>query len=382
MGVDVTLGLAFLAGFVSFISPCVLPLVPAYIGYMSGRVTQTVAAQVTVLPGGTAVATGPSLSARFSTFLHGLAFVIGFTLVFVVIGVITTAFLVRLRDVIGRLGGVVIIFFGLHFMGVIPVVFQRLRAEKPRWLDMGLTVGLALGASAILIWGITGQLNIAEPLLWDIAAWMPLVALICVGTLLALMFLGGAFTEPRAFIVKLTNTIEQGLYSDTRRQMDADGSSGLFGSFFMGIAFAAGWTPCIGPIFGTILNMAAVTGAVGQAVPLLIAYSLGLGIPFLVAALLLDSSQGILRRLNRHMRKIKLASGTLLVLIGLLVASGQMQSFSAQLAVQFADISYRVEACVAYMGQGQIAVSDFFTCAGGGIDLKALEGEVWLGSGA
>lgn len=372
MEVDVTIGLAFLAGFVSFISPCVLPLVPAYIGYMSARVTNTVAAQVTV-GGGTAAMTRPTAATRFSTFLHGLAFVTGFTIVFVLVGIITTAFLLQVTDVLARIGGLVIIFFGLHFMGIMPSLFERVRAEKSRAADMAIVLGLALGGTLILVWGIVGSRGFNNPaLLWELSPWMPVVAGILVVMLWVMMFLGGAFTEPHTFLVKLTNTIEQGLYSDTRRQMTAEGSNGLLGSGFMGVAFAAGWTPCIGPIFAAILNMAAVTGEIGRAVPLLVAYSLGLGFPFLMAALLLDSTQGFLRRLNRHMRQIKIASGALLIFIGVLMATERMQTLSQDLARQFADFSYRVEECVAGMGQGQISPGQFFDCAGGTIEIDPL----------
>jgi cytochrome c-type biogenesis protein len=110
--------------------------------------------------------------------------------------------------------------------------------------------------------------------------------------------------------------------------------------------FAAGWTPCIGPVYGTILTVAAQTGNVNQAVPLLTIYSLGLGVPFLLMTLLLDSAQGLLRRLQRRMHTIELVSGAFLVLIGLLVASNQLQLLSQSLSTQFADVSYNLEESV------------------------------------
>src|SRR5690606_22122104 len=116
---DVTFGLAFLAGLVSFVSPCVLPLVPAYISYMGGRVTQTVAAQVgpqdvSMSSGGAAIALRTSqMAVRLSTLTHAVAFVFGFTLIFVLFGLflITALNAVVLSDVIGRIGGVIIVFF-------------------------------------------------------------------------------------------------------------------------------------------------------------------------------------------------------------------------------------------------------------------------------
>src|SRR3990172_9967107 len=136
MTTDVTLGLAFLAGLISFISPCVLPLVPAYIGYMGGRVTQQIAQQT---------ATGLQPRQRFGTLLHGVFFVLGFTLFFVLFGLLTTAAVSSLtslgvtesevRDGIARLGGSVVILFGLHVMGILNRVFgwllrQTLRLDR------------------------------------------------------------------------------------------------------------------------------------------------------------------------------------------------------------------------------------------------------------
>lgn len=388
MEVNVTIGLAFLAGLVSFISPCVLPLVPAYIGYMSGRMTTTVASasvgsQVAVKMDGTAaMALHPTVAMRFSTFLHGVAFVIGFTLVFVIVGVVFSAFVQNVSAIIARLGGVMIIFFGLHFMGVMPSIFRRVRAIESRAVHYALSIGLAVMGSAILLWGITGTVNIAEPILWELWPWMPIVALILVVTLLTLMFLGGAFTQPGLFLTKLTNTIDQALYADTRRDMgEMAGNRGLAGSLLMGVVFSAGWTPCIGPIYGSILNMSAVYGDVAQAVPFLVAYSLGLGMPFLLAALALDGAQGAVRRLSRHMRTIKVASGALLVFIGVLVASGEMQSLTAELGVRFADFSYRIEQCVTGWGEGTVYFNQLGDCVGGVIEFEQLR-DSNLGLGA
>ncbi|MBI5669054.1 MAG: redoxin domain-containing protein [Chloroflexi bacterium] len=355
---NLTLGLAFIAGLVSFISPCVLPLVPAYIGYMGGRVTTTVAAQVA---GRGQLAARPSASARFTTVLHGLAFVAGFTFVFVTIGLLSTAFVQQIGGqnislvtaMIGRLGGVVIIFFGLHFMGVLPQLFARLTAS-PRLLDSPLTsVAAALLGTALILWGFAGTL--LPPLTTTLATtagestsifWPTVLALIVLAIYLLWLFLGGAFTHPGAFWRQAVTALQTALYTDTRRQMDASGHQGLSGSAIMGVVFSAGWTPCIGPVYGAVLTLAANTGDVGRAGPLLAAYSLGLGIPFLLTALLLDSAQGLLRRLQRHMRKIELVSGGLLIFIGVLVATGTLQSLSQYLSNQFAEVSIQVEQSV------------------------------------
>ncbi|GIL12001.1 MAG: hypothetical protein BroJett038_07210 [Chloroflexota bacterium] len=355
---NLTLGLAFIAGLVSFISPCVLPLVPAYIGYMGGRVTNTVAAQVS---GSGQVAVRPGLGARFTTLLHGLAFVAGFTFVFVVIGLLSTAFVQQIggqninlvTGMIGRIGGVVIIFFGLHFMGVLPQMFARLLAN-PRALENPLVTPLvALGGAALILWGFTGALlppltTITPTTAGDITAvhWPTIIALAALAVFLLWLVLGGALVQPGAFWKKTILALQTALYTDTRRQMTASGKQGLSGSAIMGVVFSAGWTPCIGPVYGAVLTLAANTGDVVMAGPLLAAYSLGLGIPFLLTALLLDGAQGILRRLQRHMRKIELVSGALLILIGLLVATGTLQNLSQYLNAQFADVSIQVEESV------------------------------------
>src|SRR5262249_54197349 len=125
-------------GFLSFISPCVLPLVPAYIGYMGGRLTHTVAVRSAVGGGPAAARQQTPLRARFVTVLHGLAFVAGFTFIFVVLGLLTTAFIFQIgrqnvsiiESLIAHIGGVLIVFFGLHYMGILPTIFQRLLSRE------------------------------------------------------------------------------------------------------------------------------------------------------------------------------------------------------------------------------------------------------------
>lgn len=355
---NLTLGLAFIAGLVSFISPCVLPLVPAYIGYMGGRVTNTVSAQMT---GGGQLAARPALSARFTTVMHGLAFVAGFTFVFVAIGLFSTAFVQQVggqninlvTGIIGRIGGVVIIFFGLHFMGALSRMFAHLTAN-PRLLENPLfSPALALAGAALILWGFTGTLLPSLTTTFVTTAgettsihWPTVIALAALAAFLLWLVLGGAFTQSGAFWKRTLNTLEQALYTDTRRQMTASGSQGLSGSAIMGVVFSAGWTPCIGPVYGAVLTLAANTGDVVRAGPMLAAYSLGLGIPFLLTALLLDSAQGALRRIQRHMHRIELASGILLIVIGLMVASGTLQTLSQYLSTEFAEVSIQVEQSV------------------------------------
>jgi len=174
------------------------------------------------------------------------------------------------------------------------------------------------------------------------------------------LLLDGAFTNPREFWLNLFNRLEIALYADTRQQMAATGQTGFGGTALMGVVFAAGWTPCIGPIYGAILTLAANGGSVTQAGTMLLAYSLGLGIPFIGTALLLDSAQGMLRGLNQHMGTIKLASGVFLILIGFAVASGQLQRLSTVGAN--GTFAYNLEECFTGAVAGQVAWGDVVGC--------------------
>ena len=376
--------ITFIAGIVSFISPCVLPLVPAYIGYMGGRVTNTVAAQVAVNADGSAVATGRPASVRFSTFLHGVAFVAGFTFIFVLLGVLSTAVLQQfggrniVLDIIGRIGGIIIIFFGLHFMGIMPSLFLRIKNMDRENINttpfLLASITFAIAGGLLFMWGFAGTVTpwnpplFREPPTWSIIAGG-------VGGLatVTLMAMGGAFTQPVTFWNKTINTIERALYADTRREMVAKGDQGFGGSAIMGIVFAAGWTPCIGPMLGSAMTLAVSSGAdAARGGVLLAAYSLGLGIPFLLTALMLDSAQGILRKLQRQMRLIELVSGAFLVLIGILIATGQLQSLSLRFSNQFADVSTRIESCVVGFFEGDVPFNQVGGCLN---DDESVEGD-------
>ena len=211
---------AFVAGLFSFISPCVLPLVPVYLGYLSGSNLS-----------------GDASPNRWRVFTHALCFVGGFTLVIVVLlGLPTTLLgsaLLRYRDWIARAGGVVLILFGLHTMGVITIPF-----------------------------------------------------------------------------LNMSGRIEAG------RGM----KPGYLRSLLVGVTFAAGWTPCIGPLLGTVITLAFTEPT--RALGLLFAYALGLALPFLLTAALLARGIGWLKRLNRHMRAIEIASGVLMIGVGILLTLG------------------------------------------------------------
>ncbi len=368
--------IAAIAGFVSFISPCVLPLVPAYIGYMGGRMTHTVSAQVTMGADGTAQIRPTSFSMRFSTFLHGLAFVGGFTFIFVTLGILGTAFIQQIgstttvESIIGRVGGGLVMFFGLHFMGVLPSAFNWLR-KKSSILNSVVTSFVAAILFVMLIsWGFAGTVA-----LWDTSSyvqWTGMLALVIIAFALLGMVLGGAFNDPSAFWNKTLNMLDAVLYADTRRQMTSNGSQGLSGSAIMGVVFAAGWTPCIGPTLGLAMTLAANGGDIGQSAVLMTAYSLGLGIPFLMTALMLDSVQGWMRRLKSHMNMIKLVSGAFLVLIGFTIATGRLQDLSLRFSRQFGDLSVRVEECTVGALEGEIAWGQYRTCVDGDVDFYTL----------
>ncbi|MCS7283258.1 MAG: cytochrome c biogenesis protein CcdA [Anaerolineae bacterium] len=214
-----SLFLAALAGLASFLAPCVLPMVPAYIGYLSGRAVA-------------GVDTGLSGKERFATFLHALAFVAGFTAVFVALGAAAGGVGRLLRaDWVRWIGGLIMVFFGLTLMGA----------------------------------------------------------------------------------VKLP-----ALYTERRLHLRA-GRWGYFSSVLVGVSFAAGWTPCVGPVLGAILALGASQQTAGQAALLLTAYSLGLGIPFLLVGLAVDRLGMWLRRLHRYLHLIQVTTGAVILVFGVLL---------------------------------------------------------------
>lgn len=252
---NVTIPFAVLAGFFSFLSPCVLPLMPAYIGYLTAQAAHTVSGSMSpaaaVNSDGSAAAAPAMAPSRWLIVLHGLFFVLGFSVVFVLIGItagvlgqLSLAF-IQNRIWITRLGGLIVIILGLHMMGVIRIPF---------------------------------------------------------------------------------------LYYDTRNQELPKRELGLFGSSLMGFTFAAGWSPCIGPFLSSIWFLGSATGSVGRAIVLLMAYAAGLGIPFLLAAFMIEQSSGVFKKLKKHMRKIEIASGALIIVIGLMIMFGVVTSLSAQFA--------------------------------------------------
>lgn len=358
---DVTLGLAFLAGIISFISPCVLPLVPAYVGYMGGRVTQQVQGQ-----GVASVA--PSLEQRFGTLAHGLFFVLGFTLFFVLFGLLTTAAVSSLtafgvteadvRDGLARIGGTLIILFGLHISGVLNRVLTWLLGQAAR-LDRSPYANLISALVIVALLGATWWLFVES--------WFLTLVIV----LIFIQVFNDAFKtdSPGAFWSRVIVRLQSALYVDTRRLSQPGKQAGYLGSLFMGVVFSAGWTPCIGPIYGAVLTLASTGGSLSQAGTLLTAYSLGLGIPFLLTALALNQAQGLFRRLQRNMRTIEAISGVFLVAIGIAVFTGQLQRLSTvgSTSGSFAELSVNLESCVIGVVDGRVRPGNVFECIGDGL---------------
>lgn len=224
---EISLVAALLGGIVSFISPCVLPLVPPYLCYMGGvSIDQLV---------------GEKESDRSQAYILfvSFCFVLGFSTVFIALGTsasIIGQILLKHQTLLGQIAGVVIIVMGLHFLGLF----------KLRFL----------------------------------------------------------YKEVRADSSKVT--------------------SGPIGSYVMGLAFAFGWTPCIGPILATILALAGTEGSAGEGALLLGVYSLGIGIPFMLAAFFAKSFMGFMKRFRKHLGSVEKAMGGMLVASGLLFVTGSM----------------------------------------------------------
>jgi cytochrome c-type biogenesis protein len=234
---NVSLFGAFIAGVLSFISPCVLPLIPGYLSFISGVSLEEMRGMpaAAAAGGGTvAVSTGVSSAAKRQVIITSLFFILGFSLVFVSLGASATflgQFLMERLTIFGKIAGVLLIIFGLHTIGVfkIPFLLNEARVQ--------------------------------------------------------------ANTKPASMI----------------------------GAVIVGISFAFGWTPCIGPILSAILLVAAQQESVNQGIILLSIYSLGLAIPFLLTAMAINQFFSAFKKIRRHYHTIEIVSGILMIVIGVLI---------------------------------------------------------------
>ena len=231
---SISIPAAFLFGLMSFFSPCVLPLVPAYLSYMSGAsVEELMGARV-----------GTSLK---PIGIRWVLFVLGFSLVFTLMGAAATSvgqLLIARLGIITRVSGILLIVLGLHMLGIF-----RINA----------------------------------------------------------------------------------LYTEKRFHLRSTSVSG-FTAFLIGVTFAFGWTPCIGPTLAAILALAANSSTVGRGIALLAVYSLGLGVPFLIAGFATGSVIRALMRFKKHFRKIEIASGVFIIFIGVLMFIGRFEVLSSALS--------------------------------------------------
>jgi len=253
-GTDLTILVALAAGVISFLSPCVLPLVPAYLGQLTA---------IAVARGEVDPSQGPS---RWLEVRHALVFVAGFGAVFTLLGITATFMAGPLVDYLPALrtiGGVALVILGLNLAGILHIPALE-RTWRP--LDAGAAGSLATA---------TGSVALGAP--------------------------GGGTSS--------------GLGERLGGRVVSSGG-GLLASFGLGAIFAVGWTPCIGIILGGILTMAATSTTVLQGTLLLVAYTLGLGLPFIAIALVYDRAPSLLRPLIRHGRTVSLIGGLLVAFIG------------------------------------------------------------------
>jgi len=235
---DVSMGGAFLAGLLSFISPCVLPIVPPYLAWLAGVSFDRLKDAK------------PGAAERRQIIFSAILFVLGFTTVFVGLGATASVVgktIAQYFDVLSIVAGIIIIVMGLHFLGVFRIAL---------------------------------------------------------------------------------------LYREARVQVEQK-PAGLAGAYILGLAFAFGWTPCVGPILAAILFIAGSEGSAGQGAILLGAYSLGIGIPFILAAVFASRFLDWAMRFRRHLRKVEVALGLFLVATGLLFITGQMSKISYWLLETF-----------------------------------------------
>ena len=278
---DVSLAGAFLAGLISFLSPCVLPLVPGYISMLSGiGVEQLRQGQ----------------QPKGGLFASALSFVIGFSVVFISFGASASAvggFLRQNRALLAPIAGALIVLFGLHLLGGL--------------MRMNIRAGIILG-------GLFVALGIAS-----LVERGPLFAGLGASHFFSLSIIG--FFGPQ---------LARWLNRDVHLR-NSDTKPGILSGFLLGFAFAFGWTPCIGPILATVLALAAASDTVARGVLLLAVYSAGLAVPFLLTALGLGHFLRFYQNFRKHLHAVELFSGVLLLFVGGLVFFNKLTWLSGKL---------------------------------------------------
>jgi len=278
---DVSLAGAFLAGLVSFLSPCVLPLVPGYISMLSGIGMEQ-------LRKGEVPSSG--------LFTSALAFVAGFSAVFISFGASASAvgsFLRQNRALLAPLAGALILLFGLHLIGAL--------------IKLNLRTGIILGVILVAL-GLVAYLRHTQ--LFAGLGASHFFSLSLVG------FFGPAMARWLNRDVHLRSSATQ---------------PGIWSGFLLGFAFAFGWTPCIGPILATVLALAAASDTIARGVLLLAVYSAGLAIPFLLTALGISQFMIFYKNFRKYLHAVELFSGALLLFVGGLVFVNKLTWLSSKL---------------------------------------------------
>jgi cytochrome c-type biogenesis protein len=278
---DVSLAGAFLAGLVSFLSPCVLPLVPGYISMLSGIGMEQL--RKGELP-------------RSGLFASSLAFVAGFSVVFITFGASASAvgaFLKQNRNLLAPVAGALILLFGLHLLGAL--------------IKLNLRIGIVLG---VILAGLGVAALVRHEALFAGLRAMHFFSLALIG------FFGPPMARWLNRDVHLRSNI---------------GQPGIWSGFLLGFAFAFGWTPCIGPILATVLALAAASDTIARGVLLLAVYSAGLAIPFLLTALGISQFMAFYKNFRKYLHAVEVFSGALLLFVGGLVFFNKLTWLSSKL---------------------------------------------------